>query len=135
MAGISLPPDLRVLCHQLTSPSVSSARLAQSAHVLTNHVLQCAEALSAPQDSKLRDNASETAVLVHKLKTALKTLLNDRDHRRRFTGVVLVKAVVDVGGWETLRSSEPWVRGLIAVLQVWAQTLFSCRQPPIFPTC
>ncbi|CAI4218337.1 unnamed protein product [Parascedosporium putredinis] len=67
--------------------------------------------------SKLRDNASETAVLVHKLKTALKTLLNDRDHRRRFTGVVLVKAVVDVGGWETLRSSEPWVRGLIAVLQ------------------
>ncbi|CAI4217864.1 unnamed protein product [Parascedosporium putredinis] len=70
-----------------------------------------------PQDSKLRDNASETAVLVHKLKTALKTLLNDRDHRRRFTGVVLVKAVVDVGGWETLRSSEPWVRGLIAVLQ------------------
>ncbi|PKS10204.1 hypothetical protein jhhlp_001954 [Lomentospora prolificans] len=114
---MSLPPDLRVLCHQLTSSTISPARLAQSAHVLTNHVLQCAEALSAPQDSKLRDNASEAAVLVHKLKTALKTLLNDRDHRRRFTGVVLVKAVIDVGGWECLRSSEPWVRGLIAVLQ------------------
>lgn len=125
---MSLPPDLRVLCHQLTSSTISPARLAQSAHVLTNHVLQCAEALSAPQDSKLRDNASEAAVLVHKLKTALKTLLNDRDHRRRFTGVVLVKAVIDVGGWECLRSSEPWVRGLIAVLQVWRCILYSCAK-------
>lgn len=115
---MSLPPELRLLCQQLTSSAISPARLAQSSHVLTQHVLQCAGPLSAPQDQKIRDSSSESTVLVHKLKNAVKTLLNDRDHRRRFTGVVLVKAIVDVGGWECLRSSEPWVRGLLAVIQV-----------------
>lgn len=115
---MSLPPELRLLCHQLTSSSISPARLAQSSPVLTQHVLQCAGPLSAPQDQKVRDSSSEATVFVHKLKNAVKTLLNDRDHRRRFTGVVLVKAIVDVGGWECLRSSEPWVRGLLSVIQV-----------------
>lgn len=115
---MSLPPELRLLCQQLTSSAISPARLAQSSQVLTQHVLQCAGPLSAPQDQKIRDSSSESTVLVHKLKNAVKTLLNDRDHRRRFTGVVLVKAIVDVGGWECLRSSEPWVRGLLAVIQV-----------------
>ncbi len=32
--------------------------------------------------------------------------------------VVLIKAVVEVGGWEVLQGSEPWVRGLLAVLGV-----------------
>ncbi|KAL2108610.1 hypothetical protein VUR80DRAFT_3600 [Thermomyces stellatus] len=114
---MSLPPELRLLCHQLTSPSISPARLAKSSPSLTHHVLQCAGPLSVPQDQKVRDSSSEATVLVHKLKNAVKTLLNDRDHRRRFTGVVLVKAIVDVGGWECLRTSEPWVRGLLSVIQ------------------
>ena len=114
----TLPPELRLLCHQLTAPSISPARLAKSSPVLSQHVLQCAAALSAPQDQKIRDTSSESMVLVHKLKNAVKTLLSDRDHRRRFTGVVLAKTIVDVGGWECLHSSEPWVRGLLTIIQV-----------------
>ncbi|SPO04478.1 uncharacterized protein DNG_07163 [Cephalotrichum gorgonifer] len=114
---MSLPPELRLLCQQLTSPSITPAHLAQSSHVLAQHVLQCGAPLSAPQDQKIRETSSESTVLVHKLKTAVKSLLNDRDHRRRYTGVVLVKAIIDVGGWECLRSSEPWVRGLLTIIQ------------------
>jgi pre-rRNA-processing protein RIX1 len=32
--------------------------------------------------------------------------------------VVLIKAVVDVGGWEVLKGAESWVRGLLAILGV-----------------
>lgn len=57
-------------------------------------------------------------MLVHKLKTHITTLLNGRTPASRFAGMALVKAVVDVGGWECLRTAEPWVRGLLSMLQV-----------------
>lgn len=57
-------------------------------------------------------------MLVHKLKTIITTLLNGKSAAGRFTGVTLVKAVVDVGGWECLRESGPWVRSLLSILQV-----------------
>lgn len=56
-------------------------------------------------------------VHVHKLKTQVNTLLTGKSNNGRFTAVVLIKAIVDVGGWECLRLSEPWVRGLLSVIQ------------------
>jgi pre-rRNA-processing protein RIX1 len=54
----------------------------------------------------------------HKLKARVASLLQDRSFEGRWTGVVLVKAMVEVDRWEILRESEPWVRGLIVILAV-----------------
>lgn len=56
-------------------------------------------------------------MLVHKLKTSITTHLNGRSREGRFAAIGLIKAAVDVGGWETLRGSEAWVRGLLSIVQ------------------
>lgn len=117
----SPPPDLRVLCRKLTS--IPPTQLPHALPSLVNHVLRCKGPLSAPQDQKLRDNASESTLLVHKLKTTISTLLNGRSREGRFAAIGLVKAVVDVGGWEVLRGSEAWVRGLLSIVQVFSESL------------
>ncbi|KAL5612755.1 hypothetical protein BROUX41_004160 [Berkeleyomyces rouxiae] len=113
---MSLAPELRVLCRLLTS--TPPARLPRSVPALVDFVFRCRDALSTPYDLKTAKGAvAETAGLVHKFKTIISTLLNGRTAQGRFTGVVLVKAVIDVGGWECLKTSEPWVRGLVVVVQ------------------
>lgn len=112
----SLPPDLRVLCRKLTS--IPQTQLPHALPSLINHVLHCKEPLSAPQDQKIKDGASESSQLVHKLKTNITTLLKGRSREARFAAIGLVKAVVDVGGWEALRGSGPWVQGLLPIIEV-----------------
>lgn len=118
---MSLPVDLRVLCGRLASTAPTD--LLPICPILVNHVLRCGGPLSAPHDSAKKDSSSESSMLVHKLKTHINTLLNGRTSQGRFAAIVLIKAVVDVGGWECLRTSEPWVRGLITDLSVWLNLL------------
>lgn len=109
-------PDLRVLCRRLTSTPIDN--LPRLCPVLVSHVLRCGGPLSAPQDTKGKDKSSEAPVLVHKLRTHITSLLTGKSPAGRFAAVCLIKAVVDVGGWESLRVAGPWIRGLIALLQV-----------------
>jgi hypothetical protein len=109
------PPDLRVLCRRLTAASADD--LPRLCPLLVSHVVRCGGPLSAPQDAK--NKMSETPMLVHKLRTHITTLLTGRNSSGRFAAVCLIKAVIDVGGWESLRASDPWLKGLIGVLQVW----------------
>ncbi|KAL7936344.1 rRNA processing/ribosome biogenesis domain-containing protein [Trichoderma chlorosporum] len=111
----SASTDLRVLTRKLTS--IPPAQLPHSLPSLIRHVLRCRDALSAPQDPKAKGDASQTSMLVHKLKTSITTHLNGRSREGRFAAIGLIKAAVDVGGWETLRGSEAWVRGLLAIVQ------------------
>ncbi|KXH45356.1 hypothetical protein CNYM01_08575 [Colletotrichum nymphaeae SA-01] len=110
--SLSLPPDLKVLCRKLTT--TPPAQLPHSIPAFINHILRCKDALSAPHDPKA---SSEVSSLVHKLRTIITTLLNGKSAMGRFTGATLVKAVVDVGGWECLKESGNWVRGLLGMLQ------------------
>ncbi|KKA26849.1 hypothetical protein TD95_002436 [Thielaviopsis punctulata] len=113
---MSLVPELRVLCRLLTS--TPPAHLPRAVPALVDFVIRCRDALSATHDVKnAKGAAAETATLVHKLKTIVTTLLNGRTAQGRFAAVVLVKSIIDVGGWECLKSSEPWVRGLVNVAQ------------------
>lgn len=112
----SVPTDLRVICRKLAS--TSPPELSRSLPSLVNHVLRCKESLSAPQDSKAKGEKSECAFLVQKLKKTITTLLESRDKEERFAAIALIKAAIDVGGWEVLRGSGPWVRGLIAIVKV-----------------
>lgn len=115
--SVAAPPDLRVLCRRLTSTPVDD--LPRLCPLLVGHVLRCGAQLSASPDAgKGKDKGSEIPVLVHKLRTHITSLLNGKNASGRFAAVCLVKAVVDVGGWESLRAAEPWVRGLIAIVQV-----------------
>ncbi|QYS98276.1 Pre-rRNA-processing protein RIX1 [Trichoderma simmonsii] len=111
----SASTDLRVLTRKLTS--IPPAQLPHSLPSLIRHVLRCRDALSAPQDPKAKGDASQTTMLVHKLKTSITTHLNGRSREGRFAAIGLIKAAVDVGGWETLRGSEAWVRGLLSIVQ------------------
>ncbi|KAK0709135.1 rRNA processing/ribosome biogenesis-domain-containing protein [Lasiosphaeria miniovina] len=112
---MSVPTDLRVLCRRLASTPADD--LPRFCPVLVSHVLRCGEPLSAAQEAKGKDKTSEAPVLVHRLKTHITTLLTGKSPAGRFAAVCLIKAVIDVGGWETLKASDPWIRGLISVLQ------------------
>ncbi|KAK1826262.1 rRNA processing/ribosome biogenesis-domain-containing protein [Podospora conica] len=112
---MSVPPELRVVCRRLTSTPVDD--LPRICPALVSHVLRCGSALSATPDAKAKDKTSETTLLLHKLRTHITTLLTGRKPSGRFVAICLIKAIIDVGGWESLRLSEPWIRGLISVLQ------------------
>ncbi|KAF3769596.1 hypothetical protein M406DRAFT_22037, partial [Cryphonectria parasitica EP155] len=110
------PPDLQVLCRRLASTDPDA--LPALCPNLISHIHRCRGVLSLVVDQKLKDSAPEHSVLVHKLKTQLTTLLkNGRSQSSRFSAAILIKAVVDVGGYECLRTSGPWVQGLLSIIQ------------------
>ncbi|KAI1752951.1 rRNA processing/ribosome biogenesis-domain-containing protein [Xylaria castorea] len=115
MALVSLPPELRSICRRLTSNKTE--HLPPLLPALLKDVGRCRETLSRPLEPKTSEGSPEAAVLVHSLKTQINTLLNGRTSQGRFVGAALVKAVVENGGWECLRTSESWVRGLISIIQ------------------
>ena len=116
MASITLPAELRTLCRRLTASKPES--LLSVLPSLLQDVLRCEVPLSKAQEAKGLDSTPEASALVHKLKTHITTLLQGRSAAGRFVGVALAKAVVEAGGWECLRTSEPWVRSLLSILQV-----------------
>ena len=85
------------------------------AYFLSSSISSCAQLLQAPTDAATA-RGDDTAVLIHKLKTRISSLLQDKTPEGRFTAIVLVKAVVEAGGREILAGCEPWARGLLGIL-------------------
>ncbi|OJI84421.1 hypothetical protein ASPTUDRAFT_148051 [Aspergillus tubingensis CBS 134.48] len=112
MAYMSM--SLHAVNHRLTNVPVK--QLPHLASCLASSISNCGELLSTPQSQKSGKTDSDNAVQIHKLITRLGSLLQDRTYEGRWTAVVLVKALVEAGQWEILRSSEPFVRGLISIL-------------------
>lgn len=112
---------LRAVAHRLTTTPVE--QLPSIASFLATSLTDCAELLSTPQTQKPGKNDSENTVQVHKVKTRLVSLLQDRTVEGRWTAVVLAKALVEAGQWEVLRGYEPIVRGLIGILAVRQVTI------------
>lgn len=115
---------LRAITHRLTTTPVE--QLPSKASLLATSLNDCAALLSAPQAQKSGKSDNETAVQIHKLKTRLASLLQDRSIEGRWTAVVLVKAAVEAGQWEILRGYEPIVRSLIGILAVRMNLQFRC---------
>lgn len=107
---------LRAVTHRLTTTPVQ--QLPPIASFLATSLSDCGELLSTPQNQKTGKTESENAVQIHKLKTRLASLLQDRSVEGRWTAVVLVKATVEAGQWEVLRGCEPLVRGMMGILAV-----------------
>lgn len=57
-------------------------------------------------------------VLIHKLKAQLSALLQDKSPQARYSALILIKATIEVGGWNVLQGSGAWVRAMIANLRV-----------------
>ena len=116
---MSLPPDLRVLCYQLSTAAPHD--LPRLTPTFLQLLARCQLPLSCPAGSFAGSDGSASSVLVHRLKTQLCTLLKGHSLEGRFTAVALIKAVVEVGGREVLHASEmkaEWVPGLLSVLVV-----------------
>ena len=116
------PPELRLLTSQLTLPP---AQILPRLPHLTSLVLRCREVLLQPNDQKpaaraggAAGSAAEATALVHRLRSSISSLIGGRSLEGRLVGAALAKAVIDVGGWESLRASDGWVRSLLGVLQV-----------------
>lgn len=105
---------LKALTFRISSTPTS--QLPQHVAAIAASLANCRTLLSSTQASGAKASSSETSVAVHKFRTLISTLLQDRTVQGRWSAIVLVKATIEVGGWETLQKSLPWVRGLLGFL-------------------
>lgn len=95
--------------------SASKADLPHVAALTAQSLLSCKDLLSHPDLANNKD--SDAAIALHRFNTQVNSLLSDRTVEGRWAAVVLIKAAVEAGGWETLRKSIGWVRGLLTLLK------------------
>ena len=106
---------LRVITQRLAHTTFD--RLPYIVPSVQDALVGCRDALSASSGGSGTE-ATETAVLVHKFKTQLSSMLQAKNTESRWTAVVLIKAVIEAGGLEMLQSAGPWARGMIGLLTV-----------------
>ncbi|KAF2866528.1 rRNA processing/ribosome biogenesis-domain-containing protein [Massariosphaeria phaeospora] len=104
---------LRALTFRLSS--TPTAQLPQHVPAIAASLANCKSLLASTQTSASK-SSSDASVAIHKYRTLLSTLLQDRTIQGRWSAVVLIKTTLEVGGWETLQKSLPWVRGLLSIL-------------------
>lgn len=104
---------LRAITYRISS--TPTTQLPQQVPAITAILANCKTLLSSTPASASQ-SSSEASVAIHKYRTLLSTLLQDRTIQGRWTAIVLIKATLEVGGWETLQKCLPWVRGLLGIL-------------------
>lgn len=107
---------LRVVTQRLSS--TPSRQLPHIAPYLATTITQCGRAFATPAKDGQAVGGSESTVTFHKFKTQLSALLQDKSPEARHAAVILIKATVEVGGWNVLQGVGAWVRGLISILGV-----------------
>ncbi|KAH9830069.1 rRNA processing/ribosome biogenesis [Teratosphaeria destructans] len=105
--------NLRAITYRLSS--TPSRHLPQVATQIAGQLWSCKDLLSTPSDSTQQSN--DASVAVHRFKTQLSTLLQDRTIEGRWSAVVLVKSAIEAGGLEVVSKSHAWVRSLLAILK------------------
>jgi pre-rRNA-processing protein RIX1 len=104
---------LRALTFRLSSTPI--AQLPKQIPAITTLLASCKSLLLSTQASGSK-TSSEASVAVHRYRTAISTLLQDKTIQGRWAAIVLVKATIEIGGWETLQKSLQWVRHLLDFL-------------------
>lgn len=103
---------LRALTYRITS--TPTKQLPKIASQIAAAIWTCRGLLSAPSDAK---TSSDAQTAVHRFKTQLSTLVQDRTVEGRWAAVVLLKAAIEAGSAEILSKSNPWVRSLLGLLK------------------
>ena len=116
MGTVAHDKDLSRL--RVVTQRISITPTRQLPHVVRN--LACLIAQSGSQlfssDHDGSKRGSDHSILVHKFKTQVSTLLQDRSPQARFAAAVLVKTSVEAGDLEFLKHSGRWVGSLISIL-------------------
>ncbi|PNS15460.1 Transcription elongation factor S-II [Sphaceloma murrayae] len=110
------PPGLAIL--RSISVRLSSVKTAHLPHVVASQVQSikdCSTLLSSSGSSAQRNG--DTGVVVHRFYTQIAALLQGRTVEERWSAAVLIKAVIENGGYEVLSRSKHWVAGLLANLR------------------
>lgn len=107
---------LRVVTQRLSS--TPSKLLPHVAPYLATTITQCDKAFAARSSRGQVVGGDESVIIVHKLKTQLSALLQDKSPEARYAAVILIKATVEVGGWNVLQGVGVWVRGLVGIIGV-----------------
>lgn len=104
--------------------NASKAELPQVAALTAQSLLSCKDIFTHPDLANQKD--SDAALALHRFNTQITTLLGDRHVEGRWAAVVLIKAAIEAGGWETLKKSIAWVRGLLILLKKPDPPLLRC---------
>lgn len=110
------PTPLRVITQRLAS--TPTWQLPQVVPFLANTISENGKHFLITENQIQARDEGDYAVLVHKYKTQISTLLQDRSAQGRWAAIVLIKATVGVGRWGILQGTGGWVRGLLGILGV-----------------
>ena len=116
MALLPSQTYLRVVIQRLASHPAD--KLHHIVPELTTSITECKPIFAAAQDD------SEAGVLVHKFRTSLSTLLQNRFPLTRFAAVSLIKATIEAGGFSILQEVGTWIKGLLILLGVSNESIF-----------
>lgn len=119
MATQHLPVKVRIL-RLLTQriEGIQSGQNPQIAAALTSELSRCGDLFSLPaSDAKTREGP-DVHVLTHKFKTQVTALFNCKKPEQRYAAVVLAHAAVQIGGFNILQATGPWVKALLMMLKV-----------------
>lgn len=103
---------------RLINNRLSSTPLWQLPHVvpyLADSIGKCSSILSDADAHGVKDG-SDVGMLVHRVKTRISTLLQDKSPQARWAAIVLIKAFIEAGGIEVLQDSSAWIRLMIGSL-------------------
>ena len=115
MAGRN-PTPLRVITQRLTSTPIW--QLPHIVPYLITTISESGKEFLTTENQSQAGDGGDYAVLVHKYKTQISALLQERSAQGRWAAIVLIKVTVGIGGWEILQGTEGWVRGLLGILGV-----------------
>ncbi|QIW99533.1 hypothetical protein AMS68_005051 [Peltaster fructicola] len=104
---------LKALTYRIAS--TPTAQLPRCAAQLASAIWISRDILSTPADTLKQD--AELSVVVHRFKTQLSALLQDRTIEGRWAALVLVKAAIEAGGVEILSKSQAWIRNILGILK------------------
>lgn len=104
---------LRAITYRISS--TPTKQLPQIVQQISGSLWTCKDLLSTPQQTSKAN--SESSTLLHRFRTSLSSLLQDRTIEGRWAGVVLVKAAVEAGGLETLSKPSNWIKSLLGILK------------------
>jgi pre-rRNA-processing protein RIX1 len=106
---------LRALTFRISSTATS--QLPQHVTAIAALLANCRSLFSSPHTTASKAS-SEASVAIHKYLTLLSALLLDRTIQGRWSSIVLIKATIEIGGWEILQQKAlRWVQGLLGILK------------------
>ena len=105
--------SLRLINSRLST--TPSWQLPQLVPHLARSINACGSIFSVASGCAAKDT-SDSAALVHKIKTRISTLLQEKSPQARWAAVALVKAVIESGDLEVLQASNAWIRYMVGIL-------------------